>query len=58
MLMVFCGLAGFPLSWVIFFLTLSTLWKEMGMVEKEGSLGVLDSDQFFFFFFSPTAQMI
>ena len=30
--------------WLHHFLTLSTLWKEMGIVEKEGNLLVFDAD--------------
>ena len=39
------------------FLTLSTLWKEMGMVEKEGGLSVFDTDILNTFFFLPTAEI-
>ena len=40
--------------WLHHFLKLSTLWKEMEIVEKEGSLPVYDThilNTFFFFFF-------
>ena len=55
----------FPV-WLQHFLTLSTLQKEMGTVEKEGGLTVLDNDNLFIYlfiyssiyFFLQTAQII
>ena len=52
--LVFCGLSCFPF-WLHHSLTLSTLWKEMGIVEKEGGLPVFDANiliTFFFVFFA------
>ena len=42
--------------WLHHFLTLSILWKEMEIVEKEGGPSVFDTDilVFFFFFLPPT----
>ena len=39
------------------FLTLSTLWKEMEIVEKEGGLPVFDSDILNFFLFFSIAEI-
>ena len=39
--LVFCGLSCFP--WLHHFVTLSTLWKEMEIAEKEGGLPVFDN---------------
>ena len=32
--------------WLLHFLTLSTLWKEIGIVEKEGGFPLFDTDNF------------
>ena len=56
---VFCDHSCFFFGCIIF-LTLSTQWKEMGIVEKEGGLPVLNTDilnSFFFFFFLLTAEI-
>ena len=50
--LVFCGLSYFHFG--CHFLTLSTTWKEIEIVEKEEDLPVFDTDMlrtFFFFFF-------
>ena len=53
--LVFCGLSCF----LHHFLTLPTLWKEMGIAEKEKSLPDCDIDILStFFFFLPTAEII
>ena len=48
--LIFCGLSCFPL-WLHHLLTLLTLWKEMEIVEKEGTCLFFDTDIPFFFFF-------
>ena len=32
--------------WIHHFLTVSTLWKEMGIIEKDGGSPVFDNDNF------------
>ena len=54
--LVFCGLSCFPFR-LPHFLTLSTLWKETGIVEKEGGLPGFDIDILNTFSFLLTAEV-
>ena len=56
--LVFCGLSCFPFGYPVHhFLKLSTVWKEIGVVEKEKGLPVFDVDIVNTFFFCTMLRL-